>query len=305
MPSQLGTMLLIANPAAQNGRGADAATEAAHLLRTAVGEQALDVVLTERPGHAVALAAAADGYDTVLALGGDGIIHEVAGGLMERAAGVRPALGIVPVGSGNDYARTLGMSCKVEHACAQLLNAAPHPADLGRVNGHWFVETLSFGLDAAIALDTVERRKRTGRTGTILYAEAGIDQLLHHLDARRYTASFDGGAPVAGASITFAVQIGPSYGGGFKICPDARFDDGLFDVCIAHPPIGVAGAALIFALAKSGRHTGFKQMEFRRVSTLHVEFDEVPPAQMDGELIEATTFDVSIEPRALNVLLPA
>ena len=305
MPSQLGTMLLIANPAAQNGRGADAATEAAHLLRTAVGEQALDVVLTERPGHAVALAAAADGYDTVLALGGDGIIHEVAGGLMERTVGVRPALGIVPVGSGNDYVRTLGMSCKVEHACAQLLNAAPHPADLGRVNGHWFVETLSFGLDAAIALDTVERRKRTGRTGTILYAEAGIDQLLHHLDARRYTASFDGGAPVAGASITFAVQIGPSYGGGFKICPDARFDDGLFDVCIAHPPIGVAGAALIFALAKSGRHTGFKQMEFRRVSTLHVEFDEVPPAQMDGELIEATTFDVSIEPRALNVLLPA
>ena len=197
------------------------------------------------------------------------------------------------------------MSFKVEHACAQLLNAAPHPADLGRVNGHWFVETLSFGLDAAIALDTVERRKRTGRTGTILYAEAGIDQLLHHLDARRYTASFDGGAPVAGASITFAVQIAPSYGGGFKICPDARFDDGLFDVCIAHPPIGVAGAALIFALAKSGRHTGFKQMEFRRVRTLHVEFDEVPPAQMDGELIEATTFDVSIEPRALNVLLPA
>lgn len=305
MPSQLGTMLLIANPAAQNGRGADAATEAAHLLRTAVGEQALDVVLTERPGHAVALAAAADGYDTVLALGGDGIIHEVAGGLMERAVDVRPALGIVPVGSGNDYARTLGMSCKVEHACAQLLNAAPHPADLGRVNGHWFVETLSFGLDAAIALDTVERRKRTGRTGTILYAEAGIDQLLHHLDVRRYTASFDGGAPVAGASITFAVQIGPSYGGGFKICPDARFDDGLFDVCIAHPPIGVAGAALIFALAKSGRHTGFKQMEFRRVRTLRVEFDEVPPAQMDGELIEATTFDVSIEPRALNVLLPA
>ena len=240
----------------------------------------------------------------MLALGGDGVIHEVAGGLMRRPAARRPALGVIPVGSGNDYARTLGVSNKVDEACAQLLRAEARLADVGRVNGHWFVETLSFGLDAAIALDTMERRVRTGRTGTVLYMESGIDQLLHHLDLRRYRVSFDGGETVEAESVTFAVQIGPYYGGGFKICPDARIDDGLLDVCVAHPPVGAARALYIFLRAKGGKHVRFKQIELRRCRTLHLEFDEAPPAQMDGELIEGTSFDIAVEPAALNVLVP-
>lgn len=303
MPSYLGKTLLIANPAAQNGHGAQAAAHAQEVLQRSHTD--ITLVLTERPEQAIELAAQADGFDSVVALGGDGVVHEVANGLMQRPLDKRPTLGLIPVGSGNDYARTLGMSCNIEHACAQLLEAQPHPADVGCVNGRYFVETLSFGLDAAIALDTVERRKRTGRTGTILYAEAGIDQLLHHLDVRSYRASFDEGAVVEGESITFAVQVGPSYGGGFAICPDARIDDGLLDICIAHPPVSIPRAVFIFALAKGGHHTGFKQMELLRAKTLRVEFDEQPPAQVDGERIETCVFDISIVSHALRVLMPS
>lgn len=302
MPSYLGKTLLIANPAAQNGNGAAAASQAYETLCASAG--GIEMALTKRPLQATELAACARDYDTVVALGGDGIVHEVVNGLMHHDANARPQLGLIPVGSGNDYARTLGMEHDTLRACAQLLFAQPHPADVGRVNGCYFAQTLSFGVDAAIALDTVERRKRTGRTGTVLYAEAGIDQLLHHLDTRAYRASFDGREPVEGKSITFAVQIGPTYGGGFNICPDARIDDGAFDICIAHPPVGVPRAILIFALAKGGRHTGFKQMELLRAKTLHVEFDQQPPAQVDGERIEATTFDIEIIPQALRVLMP-
>lgn len=236
MLSSEGSILLIANPAAQNGNGAAAAQRAVGLLRAQLGEDAVVLARTAGPRHASEIAERAEGCSTVIALGGDGVIHEVAGGLMRRPAARRPALGVIPVGSGNDYARTLGVSTKVDEACAQLLGAEARLADVGRVNGHWFVETLSFGLDAAIALDTMERRVRTGRTGTVLYMESGIDQLLHHLDLRRYRVSFDGGETVEAESVTFAVQIGPYYGGGFKICPDARIDDGLLDVCVAHPP---------------------------------------------------------------------
>lgn len=162
-----GKVLLIANPAAQNGAGAAAADRAATLLRAALGPDAVVLAKTAGPRHASEIAERAEGCATVLALGGDGIIHEAASGLMRRPANARPVFGIVPAGSGNDYARTLGMSRKVDEACEQLLAAEPHAVDLGRVNGHWFVETLSFGLDAAIALDTVERRKRTGRTGAV------------------------------------------------------------------------------------------------------------------------------------------
>ena len=145
---------------------------------------------------------------------------------------------------------------------------------------------------------------RTGRTGTALYLASGMDQLLHHLDCHRYTASFDGGEPVRGASFTFAVQVGPTYGGGFRICPDARIDDGLLDVCIAHPPFGVARAVFVFLLAKGGRHTGFRQIELRRARTLSVRFDAPPPVQIDGEPLEAAECAIDVVPRALGVLVP-
>lgn len=251
MPSCLGKTLIIANPAAQNGNGAAAAEKAGRLLKASLGEDELAIVVTEGARHAEEIAAQARDLTSVIALGGDGIVHEVANGLMRLPAETRPALGLIPVGSGNDYARTIGMTCDVDRACAQLLASVPRPADIGRVNGRYFVETLSFGLDAAIALDTVERRKRTGRTGTILYVEAGINQLLHHLTVGRYTASFDGGPAITGESVTFAVQ--------------------------AHPPVSIQRAILIFALAKSGRHTVFKQMEFLRAHTLHVEFGRGAP----------------------------
>lgn len=297
-------VLLIANPVAQNGRGADAAAEAEVLLREALPAASVEVRPTAGPGHGRDLAAGAAGFDVVIALGGDGIIHEVVNGLMTFSADARPTLGVIPVGSGNDYAGTLSMARDVARAVAQLVDARPVRVDVGRVNGIWFAETLSFGLDAAIALDTVERRRRTGRTGTLLYLAAGLDQLMNHLDCRRYRASFDGGAPQEGDMFLFAVQNGPTYGGGFAVAPRASVADGRLDVVIAHPPLTRRKAAFIFMLAKDGHHTRFGELEFRQVRSLHVEFDEALPVQVDGERLEGTSFDVSVEPRALRVLVP-
>lgn len=305
METYKGAVLLIANPAAQNGNGAKAADFAARLLRSRLGKDAVELVYTTGPLHASEIARTAKGCSTVLALGGDGVVHEVACGLMQRPFDKRPALGVIAVGSGNDYARTLGLSHKVDKACEQLLSAQPQLVDIGRVNDCYFLETLSFGLDAAIAHDTVERRARTGRTGTILYMESGFNELVHHLDVYNYHALYDGVTQDLAQSITFAVQIGPYYGSGFKICPDARIDDGLLDVCIAHPPVSIAFAMFVFLCAKSGKHTRFKQIELRRCRTLHIRFDCNVPAQVDGERLEGSTFDVSIEPRALKVLKPA
>lgn len=296
--------LLIANPAAQNGRGALIAEKAASILRSGLPEDSLSVIFTNQPNHACDIAHSVEGFKTIIALGGDGVIHEAVNGLMRRNKDDRPSLGIIAAGSGNDYARALGLSTKIEKACQQLFISKPHSVDVGKVNEHYFMETLSFGLDAAIALDTMERRKKSGRKGTILYMESGFNQLMNHLDEHAYTASFDGSEATSGESITFAVQIGPYYGGGFKICPEAKLDDGFFDVCISHPPISVMKAISIFLKAKSGNHVGIPNFEMLQAKRAHLEFEDEPPAQMDGEKITGTVFDISIEHSAINVLMP-
>ena len=184
-------ILLIANPASRHGEGiVDAARVEALLHERADAE--LTVLMTQRRGHAEELAAAAGGFDLVVVVGGDGAAHEVANGLMRIPREGRPAMGVVPAGSGNDYALSLGMSCSLEEAARQLVSAPRRWADLGVCNGRHFIETLSFGLDAAIALDTIERRKRTGAAGVTLYMQSGFDQLRNHLAYHEMEAWFDG-----------------------------------------------------------------------------------------------------------------
>lgn len=302
-PNPLDRVLLIANPASQSGNGAKAAKVAASIFRKKLDDR-FELVFTAKPNHASEIAANAKGFTSVIALGGDGAVHEIANGLMQINEKKRPCLGLVPVGSGNDYARSLNIPTDIDKACSIVLQAGSKPVDIGCVNGAYFVETLSFGLDAAIALDTMERRKKTGRHGTALYMESGFEQLRNHRDIYDYTLTVDKSAPIQGQSLTFAVQIGPYYGGGFKICPDAKVDSGEFDLCISHPPFSLMKAAYIFLKAKNGRHINEKQMELLNAKHLKVSFTEEPPAQFDGEKITGCDFDITVMPGAIDMFRP-
>lgn len=305
---EFGRVHLIANPAAQIGRGAQAAETATRLFRAALGDDAVTCTFTAGPGHAAELAkaSAAQGFGCVVALGGDGIANETARGLMCVPRASRPAFGIVPVGSGNDYARTLGLRFPkgVEATVDQLLRATPRPLDVGSVNGRCFLETLSIGLDAAIALDTVERRRRTGRTGTMLYLESGLDQLAHHLHAFSALVFSDGESAQGRSLFLMAVQIGPTYGGGFRICPHAKADDGLFDVCTVDAAIGKPKGIVAFLLARAGLHGRFPHVRFSRTRRLHVGLDAPVAIQVDGEPLSSRILDIECVPGALDVLVP-
>ncbi len=305
MPNSFERVLLIVNPTAQNGRAAQAAVFAAERLRGRLEADSVVVRETEYAKHAIELAREARGFDLVLALGGDGLAHEVINGLMQQPSDDRPVFGLIPVGSGNDYAASLGISGRVDKAVDQLLDAQIRMADVGCCNGEYYAETVSFGLDAAIAIDTMERRKRTGRTGTMLYFAAGIDQMLHHLDLHSFRMTLADGRSMSGKAYLLAVQNGQTYGGGFKVCPQSRLNDGILDICIAHPPLNALTATALFVRAKEGLHVGAKQIEFARTEALRIEFDGTVPAQIDGELLEGTSFDISVVPRALRVLAPA
>lgn len=303
--SPLGRTLLIANPAAHSGKGAAGAEFARHFLSSyAAATSGYEVRLTSGPGEATGIAAAAEGFDSVLVLGGDGVIHEVVNGLMVRDAAARPQLGVIPLGSGNDYARTLGMARNdVGAALAQIVRGTARPVDVGRVNGTHFMQTLSFGLDAAIALDTTARRAAdTSQEGEALFVTSGLKILSRAKDGFPCSARFDDEDPVELNALVFAVQVGPSYGGGFRICPDADPSDGLLDVCYNVRRPALPRLLALFGLARVGRHAGSSVVRLRRIHHAELDFVAAPPCQTDGEPLEGTSFSIDVIPSALHVI---
>lgn len=303
--SPLGRTLLIANPAAHSGKGAAGADFARRFLSSySSATRGYEVRLTRGPGDAVGIAASAVGYDTVLALGGDGVIHEVVNGLMRLPESARPQLGVIPLGSGNDYARTLVMPKNdVEGAFAQLVRGRVRELEVGSVNGVHFMETLSFGLDAAIAIDTTARRAAdTSQEGEALFITSGLKVISQAHQGFPCTTRFDGEDPIDLSTLIFAVQVGPTYGGGFKVCPDADPGDGLLDVCYNVRRPSIPHFLALFGLARWGRHTLTKVVRLRRFRHATVDFAEEPPCQVDGEQLRGTHFEIEVVPRALRVI---
>lgn len=305
--SPLGRTLLIANPAAHSGKGAAGAEFAHRFLASYTSmTDGLEMRLTAGAGDATRIASETNGYDTLLVLGGDGVIHETVCGLMRLPRGERPALGVIPLGSGNDYARTLGMARNdVEAAVAQVVRGARRSFEVGIVNGVPFVETLSFGLDAAIAIDTTDRRAAdTSQEGEALFVTSGLRILSQARDGFPCTAYLDDDAPVELSPHIFAFQVGPSYGGGFLICPEADPEDGLLDVCYNVRKPALPRLMALFGLARLGRHVGSSVIRTRRIHRAVLEFEEEPPCQVDGEQLTGHRFEIQVVPDALTVISP-
>lgn len=136
--------LLIVNPAAKHGE----TEKLLPAIERVLVDMPHETVVTTSPGHAVELAAQASGYDLVVACGGDGTVHEVLNGLMRIPPDTRPALGVLPTGSGNDTRRTLGVSEDLIKAALELVTGERKRFDVGLCNGVYFNNSFAAGLDA-------------------------------------------------------------------------------------------------------------------------------------------------------------
>ena len=190
----LGHTLVIANPVAHSGKGAQATQLVRRFFESfSNATTSFDLEMTRSMNDAVEIAAHAGGMDTVIALGGDGIIHEVVNGLMAIDDRDRPTLGIIPMGTGNDFARSIHQTFNnPEASLRELLNGTVRTIDLGLVSsdlfpegpvpgseGTFFMETLSFGMDAAIAIDTTHRRAAgTTTEGSALFMTSTLKVAL-------------------------------------------------------------------------------------------------------------------------------
>jgi YegS/Rv2252/BmrU family lipid kinase len=285
----------IANP-----RAGVAARRAAEAMRRSRLWPDLETWTTTGPGEARELArrAAESGYEVVLAVGGDGTANEAASGLLGSAT----ALGVVPAGSGNGLARTLRIPIDADRALRELAGAVTLRMDVGRVNGRPFLNVAGAGFDAAVGEAFHERALRGGRRGVMNYARIAFAMSWTY---RRGGFALQAGEHrFEGQAWLVSFVNGRQYGGAAVIAPGARLDDGLLDVVVveeAAPLEILANAPRLYL----GGIEGFRRYRHMPASQAVLTAPEPFPHHCDGEPGPAATkLEVTVEPRALNVLVP-
>lgn len=276
----------------------------AQLRRDVAAVSAWECAETERPGHARELAATAarDGFERVVAIGGDGTVCEVANGLAHSDT----LLGIVPLGTGNDVAVNLNIPRHPAAAASLAAGGPPRRLDLGQITtdgaSMCFVNVAGFGFDAEVATRVNRMPKLPYIAGTLPYV-AGVLQTLWQYRAPRMHITLDG-QPLERAVFLVAVGNCASYGGGMRIVPDARPDDGAFDVCIVKDLSRLEVLRLLPKLY-SGGHVGHPAVELYRCRSLTADADFRVLCQADGELFGGLPAQFSVLPGALQCVTGA
>ncbi len=266
------------------------------------GEQA-NYIETTKQGEAQerAMQAAKDGRP-VIVIGGDGSVHEVVNGIL--SAGKRVPLGIVAAGSGNDFAwNTLKLPHDPADAIERAFTGKLVDVDAGIVNGRYFANSFSVGIDADIAAAASWMKKVPFMSGMRLYYTTTVKQLMfgyYRCPWLDFRLDGDVGDTQFRRYVLMAVTNGPTYGAGFRINPTADCADGLFDVCtITHAPL--LRALKLLPVVKKGEHAGLPEVTFFRARAVDIESKKPVNIQMDGETTCATTFHAEILPGALSV----
>jgi diacylglycerol kinase (ATP) len=296
------TIVIVLNPASGRGRGARERAVLESLL-TEVSRRHPDppdwrIVETTGAGSGAQLAAAAarQGAQIVAAAGGDGTLGEVANGLIGTGA----ALAALPMGTGNDFARHIGLGTDLRRAAQTLFYGVVRRVDLGREHGgRRFINIAGGGFDAVVA-DRVNRGYRL-LGGTAAYLAAVFETLMRFRPVPMQI-TIDGEVRELRAMLC-AVANSRSYGGGMKIAPDARIDDGWFDICL----IGAAGKlefVRAFPRVFTGTHITHPKVTMLRGRQVRLETDPPLPVLLDGEVCGLTPVEFTVEPGALPVLMP-
>ena len=313
-----GKIMLLVNPAAGQGRGLKMLPRINNWIgKVSQQELAIELFLTKKTGSFqatnLAYRALTGNYDRIIAVGGDGTFSELA----QALAGSQLPLGLVMAGNGNDYARALGIPKNLEQALAVALTGRVISVDLGQVNERIFVNMVGLGFDAQVAKLAEEQKKHWQfMPRTLLYLLALLRLLIFQLRFPDLFISFDQtgnlSVPMITGKITLlAIANGQTCGGVFRMAPQAKLTDGLFDICRISQASRLRILKCLPAIF-NGSHLklpevltvagGLPQTSWLVVSSL----DNQPIAcHLDGEIMPAgKQYVFKILPQALKVVVP-
>jgi len=297
---------LIVNPVA--GRGASMRHLPAIRRRLNRLGVVYDVARTEGPGHATdqARRAAEEGFDVVVAAGGDGTCNEVLNGLMQLRHEVRPLMGVLPVGRGNDFAYGVGVPSELDGACRMLAEGTRRRIDVGHVVGGDFPEGRYFGNGVGIGFDAVAGFVAMNvklLRGFAAYTLAALATNFVYFRPPVLRIETEGGT-IEQLCLLVSVMNGRRIGGGFLTAPSGQPDDGLLDLCITRKVSRMKVFALIpaFMRGTQARSAAVTTGRSRRVVVTAVEGGI--PAHADGETLctEGDRLAIEVRPAQLDVL---
>ena len=291
--------LAIINPVAKSG----AAARAEHAIQHQLGDLDVTYARTECPGHAALLAGQARNFDVVIAIGGDGTVHEVVEGLMQLDEPSRPAVAIIPYGSGNDTCRMIGLPIDPTTAIGRIKTNQQRTFDLGICNGSYFVNSFSVGIDAQTVVKTIEIKEATGRSGMLLYGQALLGIILREMRPTLIEVTVEG-ETTRKETLLNAVTNGQTYGSGFRMNPTALPDDGTLTLShIAWMPRHRVFVCIPRLLRAT--HPALNEYETREITHCRIASVDGQPliAQMDGEVMRDATFDIKVDPQAIRFIV--
>jgi diacylglycerol kinase (ATP) len=294
---------VILNPAAGRGQGARCRAQLKTLLH------GTELLVTNAAGDAETLAAdcAARGANLIVAAGGDGTLSEVLNGVLQSKKS--PRLGIIPIGTGNDFSRCLGVPRDINAAVDLLVHGTPRRVDVGQVtfeNGvaRYFLNIAGCGFDSAVAQRVNDfRTRRVWRhiRGTPAYLCAVLQELCG-LRVAQLKITCDE-TVLETRAVLCAIANATSYGGGMLVAPNAQLDDGQFDLCL----IGDAGRwefLRAFPGVFKGTHVSHPKVTTKRGREIFIESTLPLPVLVDGDILGTTPAHFQILPSAIEIMAP-
>jgi lipid kinase YegS len=281
-----------------NGKVAGNDTLRAAVARQRAAGHRIEVRLTWEKGDALRFVPEAGEVDLVLAAGGDGTLNEIVHGLMNLSKLERPILGIVPLGTANDFATGCGIPRDPSKALALCMRGEPVAIDIGKANDHWFINAACSGFGAEITATTSPELKRL--LGPAAYTVMGAILAINlHSYQGKLTLP---GREITGSGPVAIVGNGRQTGGGIQVAPRARIDDGLLDVLIVRqisPTALLAAARELQQLPPDGEYISYWQTPW-----LEVHPEEAIPVSLDGEPLRFSTVRYEVVPQAIQLVVP-
>lgn len=236
--------------------------------------------------------AAAEGFDAIIVIGGDGTINEVAAGTLENGL----PLAIVPAGTGNAFARSLGQVTVPRDLCRALREGRIRRLDVGTVGNRVFVNMAGIGFDSEVLRGFRRNRLVRGIPG---YVMTGL-QMLPVFRPPCVSIAMPGARLTARTTLV-AICNGPYYGGGLKMAPHADMTDGLLDICVMEH-LTAAEVFAMWSALYSGQHVRHPKVKILRAAEFRLESETPLQYHCDGDLAGYTPCAVRVLPQALPVI---